>query len=225
MAPRAPLARHNQTMAIPTFAELAAEAAPQIDELALALAAELREDIDADGALARLDELGNEVRRFGGDGLAALREVLGRRHGFIGEREEYDHPDNSMLDLVLARRAGLPIVLSVVYVAVAGRSGIALSGIGLPGHYVVGRFETAGPELLDPFEGGIPVAQPPAGARPWGPHETALRMLNNLVGSYTRRGDLGRAIRSAELRLKLPLERAPAEALGAELRALRARLN
>jgi hypothetical protein len=50
-------------------------------------------------------------------------------------------------------------------------------------------------------------------------------MLNNLVGSYTRRGDLGRAIRSAELRLKLPLERAPAEALGAELRALRARLN
>jgi hypothetical protein len=40
-----------------------------------------------------------------------------------------------------------------------------------------------------------------------------------------RRSDLGRAIRAAELRLELPLERDLAEALGAELRGLRARLN
>jgi hypothetical protein len=50
-------------------------------------------------------------------------------------------------------------------------------------------------------------------------------MLNNLVGSYGRRNDLGRAIRAAELRLELPLARPAAEALGAELRSLRARLN
>jgi hypothetical protein len=50
-------------------------------------------------------------------------------------------------------------------------------------------------------------------------------MLNNLVGSYTRRSDLGRAIRAAEMRLELPLERGLATALAAELRALRARLN
>jgi hypothetical protein len=61
--------------------------------------------------------------------------------------------------------------------------------------------------------------------RPWGAHETALRMLNNLVGSYTRRNDLGRAIRAAELRLELPLERGLTAAMAAELRALRARLN
>jgi len=213
-------------MAILSFAELSADAQAHVDELALALAAELRDDVDADRALARLDELGEEVARVGGDGLDALHEVLGRRYGFIGDREEYDHPNNSMLDLVLERRTGLPIVLSVVYVATARRAGIALHGVGLPGHYVVGRFEHSAPELLDPFAGGTRISvAPSAAARPWGAHETALRMLNNLVGSYTRRSDLGRAIRAAELRLELPLERALAKTIGAELRALRARLN
>jgi regulator of sirC expression with transglutaminase-like and TPR domain len=213
-------------MALLPFTELAGDVTARVDELALALAAALREDVDADRALARLDELGKEVELVGGDELDALHEVLGRRYGFIGDRGEYDHPDNSMLDLVLQRRTGLPIALSVVYVAVARRAGIALHGVGLPGHYVVGRFEHAAAELLDPFAGGTRITgPPPAAARPWSAHETALRMLNNLVGSYTRRSDLGRAIRAAELRLELPLERALAETIGAELRALRARLN
>jgi hypothetical protein len=67
----------------------------------------------------------------------------------------------------------------------------------------------------------------PEDVRPWGAHETALRMLNNLVGSYTRRNDIGRAIRAAEMRLELVHAAGPraAQAYGAELRALRARLN
>jgi regulator of sirC expression with transglutaminase-like and TPR domain len=142
----------------------------------------------------------------------------------------YDHPDNSMLDLVLERGRGLPIALSVVYVETARRAGIALDGVGLPGHYVVGQFPADGapPVLLDPFAGGVRLEAEAAadeGVRAWGAHETALRMLNNLAGSYTRRNDLGRAIRAAELRLELPLERGLAEMLAAELRGLRARLN
>jgi regulator of sirC expression with transglutaminase-like and TPR domain len=214
---------------IASFEDLAAESDPPLDELALALAAEFRE-VDADGALARLDELGEEVsgEAGDGDGLAALTAVLGRRHGFAGERERYDDPGNSMLDIVLERHAGLPILLSVVYVEVGRRAGLALAGVGLPGHYVVGRFAPPPPLLLDPFAGGthLDVADfDVEDVRPWGPHETALRMLNNLVGSFTRRQDLGRAIRAAELRLVLPVDDAAAEELGAELRALRARLN
>jgi regulator of sirC expression with transglutaminase-like and TPR domain len=81
--------------------------------------------------------------------------------------------------------------------------------------------------LLYPFDGGVRLDAPPPAehVRPWGAHETVLRMLNNLVGSFARRNDIGRAIRAAEMRLELPLGRQPAEALGAELRSLRARLN
>jgi Transglutaminase-like superfamily len=38
-----------------------------------------------------------------------------------------------MLDLVLTRRRGLPILLSVVYIEVACRGAIVLSGVGLRG--------------------------------------------------------------------------------------------
>ena len=220
---------------MPSFPVLAADPAAGLDALALALAAEFRE-VDEAAVLARLGELAAEVVAVAAtmDELQALAEVLGVRHGFAGAREEYDHPDNSMIDLVLERGSGLPIALSVVYVETARRAGIALDGVGLPGHYVVGQFPAtvlpAAPVLLDPFAGGVRI-EPPGAAeqagevRPWGAHETALRMLNNLAGSYTRRNDLGRAIRAAELRLELPLERDLAAALGAELRALRARLN
>lgn len=214
---------------VPPFATLAADPAARLDALALALAAELR-TVDADGALARLDDLAHEVREVAGvtgGELAALSFVLGERHGFAGPQEEYDHPDHSMLDLVLERRRGLPIALSVVYVETARRAGIDLDGVGLSGHYVVGRFrEGVAPVLLDPFGGGAPLVAPnSAEVRPWAAHETALRMLNNLVGSYTRRNDLGRAIRAAEMRLELSMEPALREALAAELRGLRARLN
>ena len=214
---------------MPPFAALAADPVARLDELALALAAELR-PVDESAALARLDELAGEVRELAhatGGELAALCFVLGERHGFGGAAEEYDHPDHSMLDLVLERRRGLPIALSVVYVETARRASIALDGVGLSGHYVVGQFRAgAEPVLLDPFGGGGPIiAREPAEVRPWRAHETALRMLNNLVGSYTRRNDLGRAIRAAEMRLELSLEPGLREALATELRGLRARLN
>jgi regulator of sirC expression with transglutaminase-like and TPR domain len=157
----------------------------------------------------------------------ACAEVLGERHGFAGDRRHYDDPANSMLDIVLERRRGLPILLSVVYAESARRAGIPLAGVGLPGHFVVAHFGGAEPLLLDPFAGGRPLGRdvPAAHLRPWGPHEIALRMLNNLLGSYQRRGDVGAAIRAASMRLALPAAAAARAALEAELRALQARLN
>jgi regulator of sirC expression with transglutaminase-like and TPR domain len=213
---------------VESFLALAARSEPSLDELALALAGEFRQ-VDADAALAELDRLGSELAPAAGAGPAleaeAVRRLLGERHGFVGERREYDHPDNSMLDLVLERRRGLPILLSVVYLEVARRAGIALGGVGLAGHYVVGHFGQAPPLLLDPFGGGTPLARPERPLEPWGPHETALRMLNNLVGSYQRRADLARAIRAAELRLALPMGESQRDALTTQLNSLRAVLN
>ena len=211
------------------FATVAARRAPALDDLALALAAELR-PVDDEAALAELDRLGRELAeaaataRSPAEEAEACAAVLGAREGFAGRREQYDDPDNSMLDLVLERRRGLPILLSIVYVEVGRRAGIELAGVGLPGHYVVGHFGADPPLLLDPFGGGAPLP-PVVGARRWSEHETALRMLNNLVPAYARRGDLRRALRVAELRLSLPLAEAARAALELELSALRARLN
>jgi regulator of sirC expression with transglutaminase-like and TPR domain len=218
---------------VPTFAELAVAPNPRLDWLALALAAEFR-DVDAAAAIATLDLLGAELsheagRTSGAPGqlARACAQLLGDKHGFAGDRDRYDHPDNSMLDVVLARRRGLPILLSVVYIEVARRAGIALCGVGLPGHFVVGDLASDPPLLLDPFAGGQTVE---ADAeldliRPWRAHEIAMRMLNNLAAAYRRRGDLGAAIRATRMRLTLPADGRLRNTLDAELRSLQARLN
>ncbi len=212
------------------FAALAHHPGARLDELALALAAEFRE-VDAPRALAELDRLGEALAGLPAatplEQAHSLRTLLGELEGFAGDRAEYDHPDNSMLDVVLERRRGLPILLSAVYVEVGRRAGIAVEGVGLPGHFLAGIFAGETTLLLDPFGGGrlvVPEVEP-ALVRPWGPHETALRMLNNLVGSYVRRTDLGRAIHAARLRLELPVADELRRSLVAELRGLQARLN
>ena len=216
-----------------TFAELAVAGDAPLDLLALAVAREFRE-VDAAGAVAMLDALGAELAlsaaRTGGDPervASACAQLLGGRYGFRGERENYDDPDNSMLDLVLATRRGLPILLSVVYIEVARRAGIPVHGVGLPGHFVVAHFGSDPPLLLDPFNGGRVLDErlPDEHLRPWRPHEIAMRMLNNLIGAYRRRGNLTYAIRAAQMRLSLPAESSLRTALKAELRALEARLN
>lgn len=219
-------------MTLPRFEVLARQPDARLDHLVLALAAEFR-TVDTDAALAALDRLGTELEALAApstpeEQAKACRVVLGERHGFRGDRERYDHPENSMLDRVLARRRGLPILLSVVYVETARRAGIPLAGVGLPGHYLVGHFGADPPLLLDPFSGGLPatgLAHDAAAVRPWSNHETALRMLNNLMAAYSARADFSHAIRAGELRLALPVAGPGRTALEAELRSLRADFN
>lgn len=192
--------------------------------------------MDAPGALERLDALGAEYAAaldVLGPARTAFAEargiaiLLGDRHGFAGDTARYDDPRNSMLDRVLARRRGLPILLSAVYVEVARRAGVPIAGVGLPGHYVCGHFGAEPALLLDPFAGGVPLAAPGSAplVRPWTAHETAMRMLNNLVGSYERRGQVPLALRAAELRLLLPCDDPLRDVLERELAQIRARLN
>jgi regulator of sirC expression with transglutaminase-like and TPR domain len=204
-----------------------------MDLLALAIAQEFR-DVDASRAVTRLDALGAELAQCAAqtDGapeavVRACSRLLGTRHDFRGDAETYDDPGNSMLDLVLARRRGLPILLSVVYIEVARRADIPIGGVGLPGHFVVAHFGEHPPLLLDPFDRGrvLGAAVGQEDLRPWRPHEIAMRILNNLVGSYERRANLTAAIRAARMRLTLPAQPALGPKLQAELRALQARLN
>ena len=151
-------------MQLPRFEDLAASADATLDLLALALAAAFR-PVDAARALTTLDALGQEVAnvlhgaaRTPQAEALALSHVLGTLHRFAGDTEQYDRPENSMLDRVLERRRGLPILLSAVYVETARRADVPLAGVGLPGHYVVAHFGAPEPLLLDPFGGGVPIS-------------------------------------------------------------------
>ncbi len=65
----------------------------------------------------------------------------------------------------------------------------------------------------------------PGDVEPWSPPAIAMRMLNNLVRTFHRRGDLTDAIHAAGMRLALPADDDTRELFERELRTLRSQLN
>ena len=85
-----------------------------------------------------------------------------REEGFHGNMESYYNDRNSYLPDVLERHTGLPIALSVLYLALARRLWLRVEGVGLPGHFIVRVHVTTsqGEQLLliDPFNGAHPLS-------------------------------------------------------------------
>lgn len=84
-----------------------------------------------------------------------------RNEGFMGTSDFFYNERNSYIPDVLERRTGLPITMSVVYLALARRAFLSVDGVGLPGHFIV-RVAVAtkdgeGYTFLDPFNGARPV--------------------------------------------------------------------
>jgi regulator of sirC expression with transglutaminase-like and TPR domain len=200
-------------------------------EAALLVCAEARLDLDVDTELLRIDALA--------DGLvtsrprppadepdvvaATLADYLAGDLGFGGDVEDYHDPDNGLLSRVLDRRRGLPITLSVLYVAIARRLRLAVFPIALPGHVVVGVAggERDRPVVLDPFGGGRRLDEAAltelvrAGTRgrlafsrsmlrPATTTTITRRILDNLTRDFSDRGRLRDALWTVELKQLLP---------------------
>lgn len=161
--------------------------------------------------------------------MAAINRHLFSELGYSGNHDEYYDPRNSYLNQVLDRRLGNPISLAMVQMEVARRLGIPLDGVSFPGHFLVRLPVDGGLLVMDPFNGGRPLAveelreraRPHLGEIPDdsvllqilnpAPHRAILvRVLRNLHGVYAEAGQWDRAARSADRVLKLAPEQADA---------------
>ncbi|HUQ76930.1 MAG TPA: tetratricopeptide repeat protein [Burkholderiales bacterium] len=88
--------------------------------------------------------------------VAALNEYLFEDLGYAGNTQAYYDPRNSYLNEVMERKTGIPITLSVLYMAVGRRIGLPLEGVSFPGHFLVRLNLRNGLLVLDPFAGGAP---------------------------------------------------------------------
>lgn len=113
------------------------------------------EDVLSDIA-SRLGEVGADAAD-GSERAACLAQVLAGEFGFVGDRQTYDDPDNADLIRVVDRLRGLPISLSILYVAAARRIGWSAEILNLPGHVLVMVGHEATPVIIDPFRGGVRV--------------------------------------------------------------------
>lgn len=128
---------------------------------------------------------------------------------FQGNSQDYYNPDNSFLNRVIELKTGIPITLSVVYLAIAKRLDFPMVGIGMPGHFLIRpQFENAG-IFVDAFNRGeilfkqdcqvklkqiYPQAKLNPILVPASNKQILARMLNNLKFIYLRQQKLDKAL-------------------------------
>lgn len=207
------------------FGEVVAAPAIDLAEAAFLIACEEYPDLDLPAQHGRLEELGRQARAAldphapRRSQAIQLASFLGAELGFRGNAENYYDPRNSFFNDVLSRRLGIPISLSVVYIEVGRRAGLPVSGVGLPGHFIV-RVDGQDDLLLDPFYGGRvvsladcqrrldrifdrQVSLEPGMLMPCDERQILTRMLYNLKGIYVQAQDHWRALGAVELLLRL----------------------
>jgi regulator of sirC expression with transglutaminase-like and TPR domain len=185
----------------------------ELETGALLLARTVFRDLDVGLSCQRLDDLAARCRELIAEPLSVrekcrvINRVLFHENGFRGNLEHYTDPLNSFLPIVLERRKGIPLSLSIVYLLVAQRLGIDLEPVALPGHFMVGCYQEAAPLFIDPFEQGTfrspeevfahikagPIAPKLSDLAPATVREVLCRSCRNLVHHYTAAGDTDHA--------------------------------
>ena len=166
-------------------------------------------DFDIHPYQKKLDEISRSLKKSiryaknDKDIVLRINGTLFGEEGFRGNTDNYYDPDNSYLNRVMDRKTGIPISLSVVYLLVAQRLGLPMTGVGLPGHFVI-KYETDRfTGYLDVFnqgrmlsredcfhflsQGGYPAKQ--SFLESVSNHEIILRMIRNLNHIYRESGN------------------------------------
>lgn len=136
------------------------EADISLTEAALLVASHRYPDIDLPHYFEVIEEFGSvlaaRVDSDSGpaDRVVALNRYLFDELGFKPNVEDYYDPRNSCLNQVLDRRTGIPITLSLVYIAVGAHVGLTFHGVCYPGHFLVKCALNDGMIILDPFSKG-----------------------------------------------------------------------
>jgi regulator of sirC expression with transglutaminase-like and TPR domain len=213
----------SEDHALARFREALAQEEAQLNlaEVAFLIAQDDYPELDPGYYLAELDRLGGTLKkRLPIDfspmhRLLALNRYLFVELGFEANDDNYYDPDNSLLHMVLERRRGIPITLSIIYLEIGRRIGLNLAGISFPGHFLVKLPVADGDLILDPYSAGkslseaelrrrlgelaqdIDPAQLPLGPflEPASKREILARMLRNLKAIHLENEALAKALR------------------------------
>lgn len=149
------------------------------------------------------------------DALRGLSTLLAEQHGLRGDEDAYQLAESSYLPEVIARKRGIPISLSILYMAVAKSAGIELRGVAAPQHFLT-RFDgVEGTIFIDAFAGGrlmdrneclqflhsvtsMPESELKPCLKSADPRATVIRMLNNLKVLHAKHEDWPAAWRVQE---------------------------
>lgn len=183
--------------------------------------------LDIQKYLTFLDAIATEIKPQLPEGLYPLKVIKVINYHLFdclklqGNKKDYYNPENSFLNRAIDRKIGIPITLSVIYLAIAKRLNFPMVGIGMPGHFLI-RPQFEGAEFfVDAFDQGEilfrqdclaklnriyqrqQVKLDPIILAPVGNRQILGRMLNNLKYIYLHRRELDKALGVMSAILKL----------------------
>ncbi|MEM7535093.1 MAG: transglutaminase-like domain-containing protein [Chloroflexota bacterium] len=190
--------------------------APQPERLALYIAGMEHPEIDINAYMTQIDEIAAYIDDALSDSARGLTRaeqflyIFNHELGFTGNKKQYFSADNSFLNKVLEQRTGLPIMLSLVCIAIGRRIRIDIEGMGFPAHFMVRYQDEEGSWILDPFNGVVmshrevetyiesllqkPIRLHRNYFKPIQPNILAQRILNNLRMVYLNDKDYLKAV-------------------------------
>ena len=237
---------HAEQIRTQLLAELRGDDEPDLLMAALLVAVLDNPEIEPATYVRRVEQLAKEAASDLSDDateqqrLDALNRMFFKEYGFRGSRYEYYTRSNSYLNEVVDDREGLPIALSVLYMELGRRLDLNISGMGLPGHYVVQHHPQKGdPQIIDVFERGALMSRRkaeqivrergfpllPQFFEPQTPVQIIRRMLVNLLGLAERDREDDRVLRYLEILVALDEEDPEMRAKRLEIRARSGRLE
>lgn len=191
------LARRQDVDLVRAALELARDAQPKLDF-----------DHTIEWINKRAKELRTHIVRVQSDRemLRELVRCLAGTHGLHGDKQAFQRAECSYINRVIETGVGIPISLSVVYVAVAQSAGLELTGVAAPMHFLT-RFDTVqGPLFVDAFHAGqvlnyddciewieslsgLTSDEIEKSLEPAQPRDVVVRMLNNLKALHVTQED------------------------------------
>lgn len=196
-------------------------------ELALSLAAVFG-DVEADALDERLDDLAAHLPAAPAhDPLAQLRALaLLMRDGAFPATGHGVEPSELLIDRALADGRAAPLTRALVAIEVGRRHGLEIGLVSNGSDHCVAHQRLDQPLLVRAADAALVDAHVLDATPAWQcSHEACGLALDALEHRWLRLGRIGEAIRTAELRLHLPLTDDCMHAAGARLERLRAHLN
>ena len=168
--------------------------------------------------LSKIDEIGKKIVRSMKNSseirptqlIEKINHQLYKIENFKGNRDDYYNPSNSLLNIVIKRKTGNPITLSILYIQLAHSVNFRLYPVNFPSHFMVkhvlddeeneiiidpfneGRImdDYSLKELLDHFYPKMNIALTRKLVDKASNHDVIIRMLNNLKTSFFECQDL-----------------------------------
>lgn len=185
---------------------------------ALEIARDAQPQLDFEPTLSKIRKAVSELTRpiaMAGDEISELNLLVGYLSDELnlhGQYDSFDSPECSYLNCVMESGRGIPISLSIIYMAIANELGIPLIGVAAPSHFLT-QLQTDREVLyVDAFRRGhimserecvqwlhelteMPMAEIWPSLKPTNERKIMIRMLNNLKAVFGNDNQWGSAWR------------------------------